>query len=265
MEQEKHSLRWFDFHCHFCDIIDFDGADIAEEVNAAEKVGVRKFYSCAYKKKHFDWHLAYPHSNMEWYAGIHPMFARETKKEVNLVSELAHQKRIVAIGEIGLDSRYNDQELQEKLLLMQLEIARMYDLPVVFHSVGRYYDLYKIIKKNFPKTRGVLHSFASSEEVFQIFKSLGFGFSLGASILLSRNHEKVLRNILDWSLYMIETDAPAQKPYFAETEFSKLRYLPQIAGKLAEIGEIDLHTLQAKSWKSLYEIGFPPEKKDAQV
>jgi TatD DNase family protein len=138
-----------------------------------------------------------------------------------------------------------------------LEIAQSHDLPVVFHSVGRYYDLYKLIKSNFPKTRGILHSFASSDEVFQIFKSMGFCFSLGASILVSRNHDKVLQNVLDWGLYVIETDAPAQKPFFAETEFNKLKYLPQIAEKIAEIGNIDLSILRNNTWKNLKELGFP--------
>jgi TatD DNase family protein len=250
------SPGWFDFHCHFCDIIEFDNADLSSEIQDAEKAGVIKFFSSAYRKDQFDWHLSYSKVNMEWYAGIHPMFVEETQNEVNIVAELAKQKCIKAIGEIGFDSRYDNHELQEKLLLMQLDIAQAYELPVVFHSVGRYYELYKTIKNNFPKTRGVLHSFASSDEVFQIFKSLGFGFSMGASILLSRNHSKVIKDILDWGLYMIETDAPAQKPYFAETEFCKLRHLPQIAGKISEIGEIDDQILKATAWKSLLGLGF---------
>ncbi len=283
MDIGHYPTGWFDFHCHFCDIIEFDQADIAEEVLEAEKVGVVKFFSSAYNKEQFEWHLNYQQknvntagsascstmqqitktagtasysTNMEWYAGIHPMFVEETKGDIDLVAGLAQQGKIIAIGEIGFDSRYDNQKLQEKLLLTQLEMAKTYDLPVVFHSVGRYYDLYKLIKNNFPKTRGILHSFASSEEVVQIFKSLRFGFSLGASILLSKNHEKVLKNILDWGLIVIETDAPAQKPYFAETECNKLRYLPQIAEKLAEAGAVDTLSLRALTWKSLDELGF---------
>lgn len=256
MNQDIIPQGWFDFHCHFCDIMEFDKTDLSTEVEEATKAGVIQFFSCAYRKEQFDWHLAYPGKNMLWYAGIHPMFVEETQDEIELVIELAKQDKIIAIGEIGLDSRYDNHALQEKLLLAQLEIAQSFDLPVVFHSVGRYYDLHKVIKNNFPKTRGILHSFASSDEVFQIFKSLGFCFSLGASILTSRNHEKVLQNILEWGLYVIESDAPAQKPYFVDTEFNKLKYLPQIAQKIAEISDTDLMILRSSTWKNLYELGL---------
>ncbi len=255
--------KWFDFHCHFCDIIEFDKVDLDIEIAEAQHEGVGSFFSNAYRKDQFDWHLSHSYPFMQWYAGIHPMFVEETQQDIASVIELAQKKQICAIGEIGLDSRYDNHEVQERLMLMQLDIAKSYDLPVVFHSVGRYYEIYKLVKNNFPKTRGVLHSFASSEEVFEIFKSLGFAFSLGGPILTSRNHEKVLHDVLEWGLYVLETDAPAQKPFFAETEYCKLKFLPEIATRICEIAGIEASSLRNTTWKSLENLGII-SKSDAQ-
>lgn len=261
----QYPAGWFDFHCHFNDIIDFDHVNINEEMREAQEAGVLHFFSCAYRKEQFDWHLSHPSEHMSWYAGIHPMFVEDTQQDITALIELAENKQICAIGEIGLDSRYDTHDTQERLMLMQLDIARSFDLPVVFHSVGKYYDIYKLVKKSFPKTRGIMHSFASSDEVFQIFKILGFAFSLGGPILTSRNHETVLHHILEWGHYMLESDAPAQKPYFAQTEYCKLKHLPEIAVKISEISGIDVTALRNGTWHSLQELGMYNDKLGAQT
>jgi len=143
--------KLIDAHCHLADTAFAE--TWKEEIEKARKVGVETFISSALCEEEFEWHLNNQHLNLNWCAGIHPYYDKTDLRDFDKLIKLCDEKQISGIGEIGLDRR-GDFEFQKPLLLQQLDLARTYNLPVIFHVVGRYYELLKILKNNFPQVRG---------------------------------------------------------------------------------------------------------------
>ena len=142
--------------------------------------------------------------------------------------ELAKNKKIVAIGEIGLDYYYRPKtksrqeqfkENQKKVFIRQLDLAKELNLPVIFHCRMAHTDAVSILK-NYQGIRGVMHCFTGTAEEMQEYLKLGFyigfngiifsalgGPALGGKLPLD---EVIKQCPLDKIL--IETDCPYLTP-----------------------------------------------------
>jgi TatD DNase family protein len=130
---------------------------------------------------------------------------------------LSGKRRVVAIGEIGLDYYYKPKtktrleefkNLQKKVFIEQLDLAQDLDLPVIIHCRMAFEDLYEILKAR--KLRGVIHCFTGSLDEMQKFLNLGFYLGING-IIFKLNLDEVIRNCpLDKIL--TETDCPYLTP-----------------------------------------------------
>lgn len=144
--------------------------------------------------------------------GIHPS---EIEKEFNFsqLKELAKSKKVVAIGEIGLDYFYPSdisdfKERQKEFFLEQIKIAEELNLPIVIHSREAFDDLYEILKER--KLKGVIHCFTGSVEDLERFLSLGYYIGLNG-IIFKMDLDKVIKKIPNEKI-LIETDCPFLTP-----------------------------------------------------
>ncbi len=167
--------------------------------------------------------------------GIHPgnIDSGTTVKEIE---ELSRNKKCVAIGEIGLDYYWvqdNKQE-QKAIFTSQLELANKLDLPVMVHDRDAHADTLEILKQYKPK--GVVHAFSGSVEMAEEILKLGMYIGVGGVITF--NNAKKLPDVvkmLPEDKLLLETDAPylAPVPYRGKTNNSALIYLT--AQKIAEL------------------------------
>ncbi len=238
----------YDAHCHFFEL---NKKDIfQEEIKSAREAGVTGFFCSALEKEQFDWYeensdLCY------WYAGIHPYFEESKKEDLDKIIRLIKFEKIIGIGEIGLDKRNKNTEWQTQILNLQLEIARDYDLPVIFHIVGKYYDLYKILKKSFPKIRGILHGFNGNVEIFEMFKKFNLAFSIGNKF----NNTSLAKEILKYGFYTFETDAPYQKPNSEADDINHLKNIYKVIDFLSQFMNKDLLIkYQYKTLKAIFNL-----------
>jgi TatD DNase family protein len=147
--------------------------------------------------------------------GIHP---HETKDF--LASNQFHQfeaminDSIVAIGECGLDYYYHhsDPTSQQKLLIWQLQLAKKYNLPLIFHVRQAFDDFWPIIKDFLP-LKAVLHSFTDDQK--NLFQALDNNFMIGvngiATFMKTDQEIEMLKSIpLDHLI--LETDSPYLTP-----------------------------------------------------
>jgi TatD DNase family protein len=132
-------------------------------------------------------------------------------------------RRIVAIGEIGLDFYYRPKSktkleefksLQEKIFLQQLDLARELDLPIIIHCRMAHDELIKILGSqiaiSYKKISGVIHCFTGNWEEAQQYMDLGFYIGING-IIFKLNLDEVIRNTpLDKIL--VETDCPYLTP-----------------------------------------------------
>ena len=223
----------YDAHCH---LYELDKKNILDnELKSAREAGVSGFFCSALGKAQFQWYQK--NSNLcLWYAGIHPFFEESKSDDFDIVANLAQNKKIVAIGEIGLDKRGKNQDFQKDILYKQLDLALQYDLPVVFHIVGKYYELYKILKKDFPKVRGILHGFNVSKDIFEIFKRFDLAFSIGNKF----NNAELAKEILKYGFFTLETDAPYQKPNDEKSDYNHLKNIKLVLDFLAGLSSKEL-------------------------
>lgn len=147
--------------------------------------------------------------------GIHPYYAEAGLGDfAKLLESTAHDKKIVAIGEIGLDY-YNNQsprEAQIQLLKSQIELALKYDLPIIFHVRDAYDDFWSVLD-GFQGIRGVLHSFTDTlgNANEGLKRGLYIGIN-GISTFTKDETQKIMYSSIPLDKIILETDAPFLTP-----------------------------------------------------
>jgi TatD DNase family protein len=139
-------------------------------------------------------------------------FEYEKYKELALSN-----KKVVAIGEIGLDYYYKPKtktrleefkKLQKELFTKQLDLAEELNLPVIIHCRMAFEDVYEILKDR--NLKGVIHCFTGNWELAQRFISLGFYLGING-IIFKLDLDEVI-NECPLESILIETDCPYLTP-----------------------------------------------------
>lgn len=185
--------------------------------------------------------LAEKYSNIYATVGIHPQFAGELDESVRVeLEKLAYGKKVIAIGEIGLDYHYDgySKEVQIKAMTDQILLANKLGLPVVFHVRDAMGDFLQIVRayKAYLNNGAVVHSFSGSVEVAKELTS--YGFMLGINgICTFKNASNILEVIKEIPLkyLLLETDAPYLTPEPFRGKVNEPRYTIYMANKVADI------------------------------
>lgn len=194
--------------------------------------------------------------------GLHPHDGKEWNEEVkaHLLSNLkTKNKKIVAIGEIGLDYYYSKspRDLQLKAFEEQLQIAVDHNLPVVIHTRDADEDT-KSVLKNFSTTlkrKGVVHSFTSGLELAQF--ALDEGFYLGFNGIITFKNAENVRDALRLApleRILLETDSPFLTPDPYRGVENAPYYLPFVAEKIAEVKEVSLEVILKQAYKNSIDL-----------
>lgn len=155
----------------------------------------------------YHFRIKQPLENQFLSAGIHPWGAVKSRFSSTLeeIERAAKQEKVLAIGEIGLDYLYPNQEVQKEIFVAQLQIAIKLQLPVIVHCVKALDDLFTILKTHPHPT--ILHNFYASESLTKKFCQLpDVAFSLGKRYLLAQDTHKLYNNIIPSTRLFFETD-----------------------------------------------------------
>ncbi|HUD42436.1 MAG TPA: TatD family hydrolase [Dokdonella sp.] len=145
--------------------------------------------------------------------GLHPMFLAEHRSgHLDQLAEWIVRERPVAIGECGLDFFVEglDRDAQQVFFEAQLALAREHDLPVIVHA-RRAVDAVIASLRRVGGLRGVVHSYAGSEEQAAQLWKLGFHLGIGGPVTYARAAR--LRRVvaaMPIEQLLLETDAPDQ-------------------------------------------------------
>ena len=241
-----------DTHCHlFYDEINNDINNILER---AYNSGVDKFICVATNledaQKCID--LSEKFNKIWPTAGIHPHDAKNAPHdfEKKLKILLSH-KKIVALGEIGLDyfRGERDKKIQKDVFRKQLEIAQELNFPIVFHNRESDKDILSILSE-FPSINGVAHCFSSTIETAQELIDMGFYISFSGNLTFKNSHLPDVASQIPLSNLLVETDSPylSPVPYRGKpNEPSRVRY---VAEKLAEIHHVSIKEVAEKTSKN---------------
>jgi TatD DNase family protein len=206
--------RFIDTHCHF-DFPPFSGDEDASLQRAAD-AGVGKIIIPATEAENFTRVLALAEQFAPLYAavGLHPIVVERHDDESLAALEAvlaAKPKKLVAIGEIGLDLYRDNPQFEHQAFLLdeQLRLAKRYDLPVILHSRRTHDKLAMHLKRhNLPRT-GVVHGFSGSLQQAERFIQLGYKIGVGGTISYPRaSKTREVMAALPLEALILETDAP---------------------------------------------------------
>jgi len=199
--------------------------------------------------------------------GIHPIQLRRKKlsyqdheelepQEIQTTGEvfdyekykkLAENKKVVAIGEVGLDYHHfeegdNIEELkndQKKVLVEFIRLSNEIQKPVMLHCWDAYDDLYEILQNNPVEKRGIVHSFVGGHKTAKKFIELGYAIGLNGVITYSESYDRLIREVTLENI-VLETDCPYLAPVPHKGERNEPAYVRLVAEKIAQIKEISV-------------------------
>jgi len=200
--------------------------------------------------------LAQDYENIYASVGLHPEnieYSFSKKRDVILEKdfdfkkyyELAKSKKVLAIGEAGLDfwkqpkgieKRKTFQSKQKEIFLKQIDLAEDLNLPLIIHCRNAFDELFDILKQR--KTRGVIHCFTGNLEQSQRFLDLGYYLGING-IIFKLDLTDVIK-ACPMERILLETDCPFLSPPGFEQRNSPLA-LPIIASKIADVKNMTIN------------------------
>ncbi len=190
--------------------------------------------------------------------GIHPEEALNYQEsDLKFIEENLSNKKVVAIGEIGLDYHYGkeNKEAQIKLFESQLAMAEKYKMPVVVHSRDATLDTINSLKKY--NVKGVIHSFSGSLETAQIYIKMGFLLGLNGVITFKNCNLKNVIKEIDVHNIVLETDSPYLTPVpfrGKRNDPSKVIFIADFLCELKNIKKENLAQITNENIKRIFDI-----------
>ncbi len=173
--------------------------------------------------------------------------------------ELVKHKKVVAIGECGLDYfrlKENDvaeKDRQKEIFEKHIELAIEVDKPLMLHgrsskgSQDAYEDMLDMLedanKKYGNKLRGNAHFFAGDMDIAKRFLDIGFTISFSGVITFTHDYDDVVRYVpLD--MMHAETDSPYATPAPFRGKRNSPMYVQEVAARIAVIREEPLEEVR---------------------
>ena len=252
-----------DTHCHLND--KKFSADLSEVCERAKNVGVEKIINFGSTVEDSVQAVELSKNFPEMFAGvgIHPEEVQDfSDSAAEKIISLADDKKVVAIGEIGLDYHWEKNSdgkiLQQKIFIQQLDIARQLNLPVCIHEREAHGDCLKILKTEGKNLRGVLHCFSGSLEMAKEVWKLGWLIGIDGPLTF-KNSAKLpeIVQAAPQEMILIETDAPYLAPMPFRGKRNEPAYLVEIAKKIAALRGENFETVAdytTKNAERLYRL-----------
>jgi TatD DNase family protein len=259
-------MKLFDTHAHIGLLQD----DKMEQLLAVQLAKVRSVrYVVSINNSLADFERTY--SNLEsadsvlHAVGVSPTEAANPGRdwEDQVIAHAQSKRRIVAIGETGLDYYHmfgGEKSVQIELMLRHLEIARQLDLPVIIHNRNAGTDLLAILKEKLPPKGGILHCFGEDWAFTKRALDLNLFFSYAGNLTFKTSrvlHDTAMR--LPQDRLLIESEAPFMTPFAYKGERNKIHYLVETAKTLAELRQAPFEEITQALWENSHRAFYLEE------
>ena len=259
---DRQQLILIDSHCHI-DMPQFD-ADRAQAVARARAAGVETMLivggvdaEAGHRRAvRVAEELGLPVS-----AGVHPHEARlATHETYHELRTLARDKRIVAIGEIGLDFYYDHspRDVQSAVFRAQVRLAREVGLPVIIHTRDADDESATLLEEE-KAEKGVIHCFTGGHDLAR--RALALGFYISFSGILAFPKSDVIQEgarTIPLDRLLVETDSPFLAPPPHRGNRNEPAFVVEVARKVAALRGIPLEEVgraAAANFRTLFGLG----------
>ncbi len=249
----------FDVHAHYDDERFDEDRDILLSSMLKNNVGhiINIGYNLKSSKDSINLAEKYPFVYAA--VGFHPSDAHlMTESDFDEIKKLSRHKKVVAIGEIGLDYYYGKEteEVQRKVFRTQIELAKEVNLPFQVHNRDSTRDCVDILREsNMGERRGMMHCFSESKETAKKILDLGMKISIGG-VLTFKNNVKTVEVVryVPIEEMMIETDSPYLAPVPYRGKRNSSVYMHAVAEKIGELKGMDVEEVIAITEKNAKEF-----------
>lgn len=185
--------------------------------------------------------------------GVHPSGTKELNedqmewlKKTALAYSAQNGGKVVAIGEIGLDYYWNDEDepdktVQKKWFERQIVLAKEVGLPIIIHSREAAKDTCEIVKaKQAGENGGIVHCYSYSKELARDFLDMDFSFGIGGVVTFKNSRKlKEVVEYLPIDRILLETDCPYLSPVPNRGKRNSSLNLPYVVQTISEIKGIE--------------------------
>ncbi len=257
-------MKLFDSHAHYDDEkFDEDRDDVIQSIYNS---GVDKFISAGYSlessKNAID--LTNKYEFIYTTVGISPNDVKTTMQEtIEDIAELERiinreeNKKIVGIGEIGLDYYWNkeNKEIQKQAFIKQIELANELNLPITIHTREAVADTLEILKQHPVNKKGVFHCCPLNRELVKEALKLGFYISFAGPVTFknSKNAQEIVEMVPNDRM-LIETDSPYLAPEPVRGTRNDSRNVKYIAEKIANIKQLQIEEVAEITYQNTLRI-----------
>lgn len=199
-------MEYIDIHSHL-NFTDFDSD--REEIIAQmkeKKIGTI-VVGTTFESSKKAVEIAQKHENVWAIVGCHPIHA-EQGFDYSAYKKLAQEKKVVGIGECGLDYKYPNDK-QKEVFEQQIRLAQELNKPLMLHIRDAYKDVYEMVKDK--SLRANAHFFAGTLEDAKNFIDLGYSISFTGVITFTHDYDALVKNVPSDRI-MSETDSPYVSP-----------------------------------------------------
>ena len=250
-------MEFFDSHAHYNDEkYDEDREEIIKKIY---EDGITHAVCVGYDlvKSKYALEIANTHDFIYATAGISPNDISDyTEENIKEIESIAKNKKVVAIGEIGLDYYWEkeNKEKQKKLFIDQINIANKLNKPIVIHTRDAAVDTIEILKNNPVNKKGIFHCCPLNQELIREGLKLGFYISFSGNITFKNAKSKECVSLVPIDKILIETDSPYLSPEPLRGTRNNSINVKRVAGKIAEIKEISIEEIAKVTYENAKRI-----------
>ena len=231
-----------DSHCHLT--YEPMSKALNETIDRASRDGVKYILTISTEDKSFDKILKIVDEYKSVFGtyGIHPHEAKSHQniKSDDIIKKVNQNKKIIGIGETGLDFYYNHSEKKDQINSFEEHIsaAQKKNLPLIVHTRSAENDTYEILQKYLIKKdlKILIHCFTGTREF--AFKLLDLGAYISASGVVTFNKSQDLANTfkdIPNEKILVETDAPYLAPVPLRGKTNEPSYIIHTVKFLAQL------------------------------
>lgn len=230
-----------DTHTHINMI---ESISIEEILNNAKENGIEKVIVPSANPKDFPEiaELINKYDNVYGMLGVHPSDAKDWDDSlINQIKDLCNNKKIVAIGEIGLDYYWDKSfnDLQKDVFIKQIKLANELNLPLDVHDREAHKDTFDILKQYNINSKVVMHCFSGSVEFAKECVKEGYYLGIGGVVTFKNAIKmKEVAKHIPLEYIILETDAPYLTPVPYRGTENQPAYVKYVAEEIAKLKEI---------------------------
>lgn len=196
-------------------------------------------------------------SNAKFYSaiGIHPLYVEN--KSIDDLYDIARNEKVVAIGEIGLDTTKDNIELQKKYLIEQISIANSLNLPVIIHANNSNKLVIEIFERYIkPKEGCVFHCFQPDMDDLNYLIRNNYYISFAGRITYKNAKKSIeVANSVPNDLFLVETDSPYISPEPVRNlvnQSSNIKYIIEKLALIKDISYLEIEEITTENTKRLF-------------